>query len=124
MFIKKCLLFIVSAIVAQGVDDNGFDVNIVIEDNPLSVVDDNGVNVTVVNDNGVNVTVVDDSVNVTAVDDKGQFTIVDDDGHVTVVNGDGDYFTIVDDYRRTVNGGSVNVIMNKMMILSLLTLFV
>ena len=114
MFIKKCLLFIVSAIVAQGVDDNGFDVNIAIEDNPLSVVDDNGMNVTVVND----------SVNVTAVDDKGQFTIVDDDGHVTVVNGDGDYFTIVDDYRRTVNGGSVNVIMNKMMILSLLTLFV
>lgn len=105
MFIKKCLLFIVSAIVAQGVDDNGFDVNIAIEDNPLRVIDDN-------------------SVNVTIVDDSKNFTIVDDDGHVTVVNGDGDNFTIVDDYRRTVNGGSVNVIMNKMMILSLLTLFV
>jgi len=100
MFIKKCLLFIVSVIAAQGADDIGFDDNGVstgIEDNPFR---------------GGNVTVVDD----------GNFTIVDDDGNVTVVSEDGDNFTIVDDYRR--NGGSVNVIMNKMMILSLLTLFV
>lgn len=122
MFIKKCLLFIVSAIVAQGVDDNGFDANIAIEDNPLSIVDDNGLNIAI-EDNPLRV-IDDNSVNVTIVDDSKNFTIVDDDGHVTVVNGDGDNFTIVDDYRRTVNGGSVNVIMNKMMILSLLTLFV
>lgn len=107
MFIKKCLLLIVSVIAAQGADDFGFDdngndVSTGIEDNPFRGGDNS------------TVTVVDD----------GYFTIVDDDGNVTVVNGDGDYFTIVDDYRRKTNGGSVNVIMNKMMILSLLALFV
>jgi|Laugrespbdmm15dd_1035085.scaffolds.fasta_scaffold22598_2 hypothetical protein len=103
MFIKKCLMLILSVIAAQGADDFGFDdngngVSTVIEDNPFRGT----------------VTVVDD----------GYFTIVDDDGNVTVVNGDGDNFTIVDDHRHKTNGGSVNVIMNKMMILSLLALFV
>lgn len=102
MFIKKCLLFIVSAIVAQGVDDNGFDVNIAIEDNPLRIMDDNGVNVTVV-------------------DDSGNFTIVDDSFNVT---DDNSHFEDYSNHNHKINGGSVNVIMNKMMILSLLTLFV
>jgi hypothetical protein len=107
MFIKKCLLFIVSVIAARGADDVGFD--------------DNG------NGNGVDDIGFDDNPfrggnsTVTVVDD-GYFTIVDDDGNVTVVSEDGDNFTIVDNYRR--NGGSTNVVMNKMMILSLLTLFV
>lgn len=117
MFIKKCLLFIVSVIAAQGADDIGFDDN----GNGVDDVgfDDNG--------NGVSTGIEDNpfrggnNSTVTVVDD-GYFTIVDDDGNVTVVSEDGDNFTIVDNYRR--NGGSTNVVMNKMMILSLLTLFV
>ena len=102
MFIKKCLLFIVSSIAAQGIDDVNNGVSTGIEDNPLRVIDDNGVNVTVVDDSK-NFTIVDDSLNVT--DDNSHFEDHTNNSHL-------------------INDGSVNVIMNKMMILSLLTLFV
>jgi len=95
MFIKKCLLFIVSSIVAQGVDDVNNGVSTGIEDNPLRVIDDNGVNVTVV-------------------DDSKNFTIVDDNSH----------FEDHRNHNHLINGESINIVTNKMMILSLLTLFV
>ncbi len=99
MFIKKCLLFIVSSIVAQGVDDVNNGVSTGIEDNPLRVIDDNGVNVTVV-------------------DDSKNFTIVDDNSHFE------DHRNHNHSHSPVINGESINIVTNKMMILSLLTLFV
>ena len=118
---KKYLLFIVSVIIAQGVDDVGFDdSNVGVEsdviiDNSGDFTFDDSKNFTL-EDCG-NFTLVDDNGNFT-VDDHGNFT-VHDHGNCTIVDDHGN-FTIVDDHVFE-NVGSINT-MNKMMIFSLLTL--
>ena len=112
MFIKKYLLLIASVLAVKGnnkgFDDKGFDnnnINVVIDDKGIHVEDDKGNSVTF----DGNDTIIETNRNGTV---RVNSTIPDDNRNATVV----------DDRLSVVNGGSMNVI-DKMMIVSLLTLF-